>query len=81
MKTEILYCGKKVIVSCDKKCNKAWGRNGLSYDKKDNPIIPKVDAPEDPGTYEGGVGKPTGNFSEHNKWCVRECEKSKIKDL
>jgi hypothetical protein len=30
------------------------------------------DAPEYPGTYEGGQGK---NPLSMNKWCVRECER------
>lgn len=33
------------------------------------------EAPEDPGTYEGGHAKPLGPH-EMNKWCTRECERS-----
>ena len=39
------------------------------------------DAPEDPGTYEGGDGKPAvremtqGNAALMNRWCARECER------
>jgi hypothetical protein len=39
-------------------------------------------APEDPGTYEGGHGKPSAvpltDPSRMNKWCARECERSAI---
>jgi hypothetical protein len=40
------------------------------------------EAPRDPGTYEGGQAKPI-NYTKpnepparHNKWCIRECERS-----
>lgn len=33
------------------------------------------DAPDDPGTYEGGHAKPTCEEEKMNKWCVRECER------
>lgn len=37
------------------------------------------EAPADPGTYEGGEGKPPGARSGgHNKWCARECERSAL---
>ena len=39
-------------------------------------------APDDPGTYEGGCGKPSAtpltDPRRMNKWCARECERSKI---
>ena len=39
-------------------------------------------APDDPGTYEGGHGKPSAtpltDATRMNKWCARECERSKI---
>ena len=38
-------------------------------------------APGDPGTYEGGEGKPSAtpldDSSRMNRWCVRECERSR----
>lgn len=37
------------------------------------------EAPEDPGTYEGGHGKPSGPHNM-NKWCTRECERSVLVD-
>ncbi len=40
------------------------------------------EAPADPGTYEGGDGKPSSTPLENplamNKWCTRECERSKF---
>jgi hypothetical protein len=33
-------------------------------------------APDNPGTYEGGDAKPLGVPKKHNKWCLRECERS-----
>ncbi len=70
-KTKIIYFGKNVILSCDGKCDKAWGINWIG--KKIKP------APIDPGTYEGGHPKPIDK--KHNKWCARECERSKMQDL
>lgn len=32
-------------------------------------------APEDPGTYEDGHGKPVDKQNIPNKWCIRECER------
>lgn len=38
------------------------------------------DAPDDPGTYEGGHAKPTSPEERLNKWCARECERQVIVD-
>ena len=39
-------------------------------------------APEDPGTYEGGDGKPSAmpltDPSHMNRWCARECERAAV---
>jgi hypothetical protein len=39
-------------------------------------------APDNPGTYEGGHGKPSAtplaDSQPMNKWCARECERSNI---
>lgn len=82
--TKISHFGKEEFVVCDKKCEKAWGvssRPKVNLDSQ-NPddIVYMADsdlgeAPRDPGTYEGGHGKPF-NPDEHNKWCVRQCERS-----
>lgn len=80
---EITYFGQKCTFSCDGKCNKAWGINNrpkiqLSDDDDDVVYLADgelPDAPEDPGTYEGGHAKPTQDEQKPNKWCVRECER------
>jgi len=87
MEKKIRLYGQDVTVSCDEKCHKAWGLNSrpkvvlsetdaldiawLSDDELDA-------APVDPGTYEGGEGKPVKKSEMLNKWCVRECERSLI---
>lgn len=38
------------------------------------------EAPIDPGTYEGGHAKPQTPEQRLNKWCARECERSKLID-
>ena len=90
MKKQITYCGQQVIVSCDGKCNKAWGINNrpkLELDENDEDDYCYLsddeldDAPEDPGTYEGGNGKPIEGEEVPNKWCVRECERCEMTDL
>ena len=68
MKTEIIFCGQKAILTCDGKCNEAWG---INWSGPKNTI-----APIDPGSYEGGHAKPTNK--QHNKWCARECERSEL---
>lgn len=86
LKTDITYFGQATTVVCDHKCEKAFGLNTRpqSHGDPDNDddIIWHADyevpdAPEDPGTYEGGEGKPM-HPTRHNKWCVRECERSDL---
>ena len=76
-KTQIIFFGQQVTVICDEKCNKAWGINAHPR-IGDEMIADKLlgDAPADPGTYEGGEDKNPGS---HNRWCVRECERSELK--
>lgn len=74
---------------CDRRCDKAWGVNGrradtgssIEFDQDDDVVYladgEVGDAPRDPGTYEGGQGKPMFP-DEHNKWCLRECERSSV---
>lgn len=84
---QIRFFGQPAVVSCDGRCDKAWGLNGrprvqLSDDeddfawKSDGEL---GDAPADPETYEGGHGKPSAvplsDPERMNKWCVRECER------
>ena len=81
-----LYFEHPVAVVCDAKCNKAWGITGrpreqLSEDVDDFAYLSDVelgDAPRDPGTWEGGHGKPVRPEDRMNKWCVRECERSSM---
>ena len=76
------------IAICDRNCKKAWGicerpRIQLSDDEDD--VYYKGDdelgeAPDDPGTYEGGHGKPYSPDEFPNKWCVRQCERCSFED-
>lgn len=75
--------GGAAFLMCDARCDKAWGRNNrpkekLSSDEDD--VVWLADdelgtAPADPGTYEGGVAKPTVPEDRLNRWCFRECER------
>ncbi len=86
LRTEIEF-GGKVLCICDRLCGKAWGINSRpkhQFDPENEPddyvslADDEVDtAPLDPGTYEGSHGKPF-HPTKHNKWCVRECERSEI---
>lgn len=79
--------GRDLVLACDGKCSKAWGRNcrpravptAYNLDEiGDPPYLTDSEsaiAPIDPGTYEGDCGKPLSPV--HNKWCFRECERSK----
>jgi len=81
----ITYFGQPMAVSCDANCGKAWGgssrpKHYFSEDEDDYCYLTDGElgeAPADPGSYEGGVGKPEPNHPEErlNKWCVRECER------
>lgn len=79
----IQFFGQPAKVACDGLCSKAWGRNSrptvqLSDDDDDFETLADYElgqAPADPGTYEGGHGKPASSAEFPNKWCVRECER------
>lgn len=84
---EIIYFRKKMILACDKKCDKAWGiskRKNILLDIEDEDDIAFLSdnelgvAPLNPGTYEGGDGKPIDECELLNKWCCRECERSSL---
>lgn len=83
--TDILFCGNACRVTCDSACEKAWGINSrprvsLSRNPDDYAFLADDEvgfAPDDPGTYEGGHGKPM-HPGRHNKWCVRECERCEM---
>lgn len=81
--TIVPYFGQPMAVACDRKCSKAWGINNrpkvqLSDDPDDYAFLADDElgeAPVDPGTTEGGVGKPLTSDEFPTKWCVRECER------
>ena len=84
IKKDILYFGRKAIIACDEKCEKAWGINSrptIKLDKEDDDDVAFLSdeelglAPKDPGTYEGGHAKPIDREDRLNKWCCRECER------
>jgi hypothetical protein len=86
----ILYMAPELArVVCDRKCGKAWGINNrpqiqLSADPDDVVLLADDElgeAPADPGTYEGGCGKPASPDEFPQKWCVRECERSSMSVL
>jgi len=84
--TRAVWFGRPVRIVCDRLCGKAWGVNGrpreaLSEDPEDYALLADGElgeAPTDPGTYEGGHGKPSVPPAAHNKWCARECERATI---
>lgn len=68
--------GRKIVLACDGKCEKAWGRNTRPR-RTDDEYLADDElgiAPADPGTYEGEDSKPAAQ--QHNRWCFRECERS-----
>ena len=82
----VKFFGQWAKVNCDGRCSKAWGINNrpkvhLSEDEDDYAFLADDelgDAPVDPGTYEGGQGKPRSVGEFPNKWCIRECERCNI---
>jgi hypothetical protein len=84
----IRFFGASCVLICDGKCKKAWGinhrpRTMLSDDVDDHVYIADSqlgDAPDDPGTYEGGDAKPLFKAARLNKWCARECERGQVVD-
>lgn len=87
--SSITYFGEKCLLACDAKCNKAWGvpsRPYVQLGEEPDDVLYMSDselgeAPIDPGTYEGGYGKPQSLEYRHNKWCARSCERSIITKL
>lgn len=79
----IMFFGQRAKIACDGNCKKAWGSNSrptkkLSADVNDYCFLSDNElgeAPIDPGTYEGGQGKPHSSDEFPNKWCARECER------
>lgn len=82
----ITFCEQRAKVACDGRCEKAFGSSTrpkvqLSDDPDDYAFLGDAevgDAPQEPGTSEGGHLKPlipVTNAEQMNKWCVRECER------
>ncbi len=85
---QIRFFGQSATLACDGKCEKAWGINtrprvDLDPNNPDDYYSLSDDelgeAPADPGTYEGGHGKPDADNKLESKWCARECERSTLK--
>lgn len=84
----IVFFGHPCLLVCDAKCNKAWGinqrpTNQLSEEEDDYEWLADdelPEAPEYPGTFEGGEGKPVDKSQRLNRWCARECERHIIVD-
>lgn len=80
---QVIAFGELTLIGCDAQCSKAWGINNrpkvqLSKDEDDYAFLADGElgeAPENPGTYEGGHAKPTQPDERLNKWCFRECER------
>ena len=86
IKKDIIYFGGAFVLFCDEKCNKAWGicsRENVQISDDEDDVEWLTDdelgeAPEDPGTYDGGHAKPTCDADKLNKWCCRTCERSEM---
>lgn len=88
----ITWFGQRCTIVCDCECEHAWGINCrpkkmLSDDPDDYVYYSDEEleeqelvAPADPGTYEGGHGKPQAPEERFNKWCARQCERCTILD-
>lgn len=86
---QIQWLRQSVTLACDGLCAKAWGVNCRpreqfdSADADDFAFLADAElgtAPADPGTYEGGYGKPDSPEGM-NKWCARECERSTLNEV
>ena len=82
----ILYFRHELVLVCDARCDKAWGINHRprvqlsATDEDDYAFLSDGElgeAPADPGTAEGGHRKPRTPGERLNKWCCRECERSR----
>lgn len=79
----IVAYGQPIQIGCDAQCGKAWGIHNrpkiqLSENPDDYAFFADSEvgeAPTNPGTYEGGCGKPQTESDRLNRWCFRECER------
>ena len=87
--SEIIYFGEKARVGCDAKCNKAFGMNlrptsQRSNNEDDWEFLADDElevAPAVTGETEDSVDKPLSLSEAHNKWCVRQCERSSVTSM
>ncbi len=85
---DIVFCEQPKVLACDGNCDKAWGYNTrpsrpVSDDPDDYVFLSDGElgvAPANPGTYEGGHGKPTSDQKLESKWCARQCERHVMVD-
>lgn len=84
---QMTWFGRSATLACDGECHKAWGitqRPHIAFDPANPDDIAWLSdseagaAPAEPGTYEGGDAKPRSPQERLNKWCARECERSRI---
>jgi hypothetical protein len=87
MDKTIQYFNQQLRAVCDENCSKAWGWNTRpkSTDKIKVAILSDEqlamnEAPQDPGTSEGGEKKPVLVAQAPTKWCIRECERCILVD-
>lgn len=80
----ITFSDQPAVLACDHNCSKAWGRDNrpkVQIDPNNQDDFAYLadselgEAPEDPGTYEGGAAKPLSDVELLNKWCARACER------
>jgi hypothetical protein len=83
---EVTAYGRRFVLGCDAQCSKAWGAGArprvlLSADNPDDYAYLADHeigaAPVDPGTGEGGDGKPLVPSERLNRWCFRACERAR----
>jgi hypothetical protein len=80
-------------LACDARCDKAWGVNGrrvragntiqMSDDEED--VVYLADHETGTSPFQGMTcvedgTKPTTR-SDHNRWCLRECERSRVVEV
>ena len=75
----IKYCYQPALIMCDGKCNIAWGLSKYNADGLRPEYVGKP-VPRDTGVSEGTDSKPRSSKSFPNRWCVRECERSRMVD-
>ncbi len=86
--SEGVLFGHPCLITCDGLCHKAWGnddrpRNQLSECEDDWEYLADEELPDAPVTPSDSAGDDVKPISippgfRHNRWCVRECERSSI---